>query len=258
MKSLTDYINESLKHSVDHYLSLNHLYNDMLEFYDNEIPKDIQEKFLNNGWVDYVEESLKTHDINKLINKLNKEFKDQIQKFEKLNNQSLVIYLNDDSLEDNEFFNDILKFFNYTLRQSKDNKLLIEPIYSEDVSKYVYDDCNGIIYHFTDKQSAKYILKNGLKIRGVDSKHRKIPKRIYLYAPGYYLNSKNKDKWIDFAKTVIGYMKYRIHGLSVLKIDLHKLYDSNISFYKDTSMDEKESIFTLNNIPAICISELNI
>lgn len=177
-------------------------YNNMVEYFDGDIPSHILNEFEKDPTFDYILESLKTHD-----------------------------------------------------HQKYQDMYLIEPIYSRNVSNYVYKDCKGIVYHFTDNESADSILKNGLRIKGTYGS-RNIPKRIYLYASLTPIDINKKDQWYWFAKSIVNIFKAKCHGIAVLKIDLNRLGKTNIEFYKDMVMGDDEAIFTLNNIPKELITKL--
>ena len=251
MKSLQEHINNSIYSKNLHYhISSEQKYIDMLEFFDNNIPTNILERFESGEDVDYIWENLKTHDIDSLIKRLYKDF--LISDIEKYGEGCIIVHF--DSYEiDYEKLNDILRFYNYNVRQPYKGGLLIEPIYSEDMSNYVYKECNGIVYHFTDKKSAESILKSGLRIKGSNI-GRQIPKRIYVYASPKYLNKNDIDYIKQFAIAVAMGPKAKNYGLCCLKIDLNRPHNINIGFYKDTVMDQKGALYTLNNIPKECIT----
>lgn len=48
MKNIEDFIEEQFKHSVDLGCRLNHEYNEMLEFYNGNIPEHVVEKFIED------------------------------------------------------------------------------------------------------------------------------------------------------------------------------------------------------------------
>ena len=83
MKTLLEHINNSIyKENLQYHLISEQKYQDMLEFFDNDIPNDILERFKNGEDVDYILENLKSHDIDSLIKRLYKEFPiDNIEKF---------------------------------------------------------------------------------------------------------------------------------------------------------------------------------
>lgn len=258
MKSIKDTLIETFV-GLDFQHQKQMLLENMNEFFNNEIPENIIKEFEQKGYIDYVWENLQTHDYKLLQKKLEQYFGDKIEEFIDQVDESgiFAIRVNDEYLYRDETFINLLNFFNYFLRERNGFRYVIEPIYSKNMDEWVYKNCNGIIYHFTDKDTAEKILKSGLRIKGRTHSSFAYPKRIYLYAPGFYLNSNNTKKWMEFAKQIINPFMVKKFGLSVLKIDLNRARKSNISFYRDTAMGE-DAIFTYNNIPKECITELNI
>ena len=53
----------------------------------------------------------------------------------------------------------------------------------------VYNENNGILYHFTPGSKKESILKNGLRIKKAD--YREFPERIYLYSHFGHIKDKN-------------------------------------------------------------------
>lgn len=251
MKTLLEHINNSIySENLQYHIQSQQKYQDMLEFFDNDIPDNILERFKSGEDIDYVWENLKSHDIDSLINRLYKEF--PIDNIEKFGEGCFIVWFETD-MSNYDKFKDILRFYNYNIRQTFKGGLLIEPIYATDLSNYVYNECGGIVYHFTDNKSAKYILENGLRIKG-STVGRHIPKRIYVYAPQKLINKNDIDDVKRFALAVVNSIKIKRYGLCCLKINLNKPHNTNIGFYKDTTMKQKESLFTLNNIPKECIT----
>ena len=260
IKTIKDYLINSQKDSYKR-----NLYDDMLEFYNGEVPQYIDE--LNDDYlIDYIWESLKTHDYKKLRKKIEEHFTDDIICFidPDINNEqsSFGLKLKHNNLQSDTRFLHLLEFFNYFLRSAyKDSDgcyiYHIEPLYSQRMDDWVFKNCNGVVYHFTDNNTANMILDKGLRIKDRNLKYLNYPKRIYLYAPGFYINSKNTHLWKPFAEKMTNSQYVKRFGLAVLKIDLNRNKDLNISFYKDTT-EENYSIFVLNNIPKNCISKINI
>ena len=108
---------------------------------------------------DYILENLNTHDTEKLKSKIleiaNVEFEDYSSG--KLKSFSVLCASKEEaiSLVGNEKFKNLIEFFNYFVSEIKDNRIFIEPVYSEDKSKYVFTDCEGICYHITTQKRAE-------------------------------------------------------------------------------------------------------
>lgn len=208
---------------------------------------------------DYILENLNTHDTEKLKSKIleiaNVEFEDYSSG--KLKSFSVLCASKEEaiSLVGNEKFKNLIEFFNYFVSEIIDNRIFIEPIYSEDKSKYVFNDCKGICYHITTQKCAKEIMRTGLRMKR--SYYRNFPSRIYLYATPKL--SLLNDKHIkDFAHKIVNKLKAeREGGIAIIRVNLNKCYNDVMRFYKDTSMKEDGVVFTYNNIPPECLTKLD-
>lgn len=254
MKSIKESIMESFN-SWEQSIKVSHLLKEAKEFYGGDIPEDIINEINNGQFPDYIWENLQSHDYRKLKTQLTKYFGKDIEEYINQKDADVKdifgIKVRDIKLIDNPKFQSILQFFNYFVREVRDDLYIIEPLYSTKMNDLVYNKCNGIVYHFTDSKSAESILKNGLRIRGRNFENWKYPNRVYVYAPGYYISRENKDLWLHDAMDVVDFSK---GSLVVLKIDLHKA--KGIDFYKDPAMLQ-HSVFTYHNIPKECIEKIN-
>lgn len=254
MKSIKESIMESFG-SWEQAMKVAKLLKEAREFYGGDVPEDIIAKINGGKLPDYVYENLQSHDYRKLKTQLTKYFGKDIEEYVNQKdadiNDIFGIKVRDIKLINNPKFQSILQFFNYFVREVRDDLYIIEPLYSTKMNDLVYNKCNGIVYHFTDSKSAESILKNGLRIRGRNFENWKYPNRVYVYAPGYYISRENKDLWLQDAMNVVDFSK---GSLVVLKIDLHKA--KGIDFYKDPAMPQ-HSVFTYHNIPKECIEKIN-
>lgn len=119
----------------------------------------------------------------------------------------------------------------------------------------MFNDCNGICYHVNTKERAEKIMRTGLRTKR--SSYREFPARIYLYATPKLslINDKNIK---DFAHKIVNKLKEkREDGIAVIRVNLNKCYNDIMRFYKDTSMEEYEAVFTYNAIPPECLTKLN-
>ena len=270
MKDIKDYLQ---KYTPDRLAKNQYYYEQLLEFYNEDIPDKYLKLYENFDLYnnEFITESLKTHDSIKLQNKLLKEYNDiEFKDYSGENKKSFYIILpnnyrifdfyNDAKRLDADFdniekFNNILSFYNYYISYTEkiDNKwaLFIEPRYSDEITNQL--EKNHIsLYHFTDGESAKSILKNGLRIK--KSKYREFPERIFLYAANKNL-SDDKANVCSFILKVCNRSKIHKYGLSILKLNI---YHKDIKIYNDTAMKEKEAVFVYENIPAEYIKEITI
>lgn len=243
----------SLKDTINHSASLYYL-EQLREVYGDHEPRNI-EKLIENG-VDCILETLNSHDTKLLIKKLSNVYDDAefVLGYGK-NKFTIQMAISDTiSLQIDEKFLRILDFYGYYVTEWHDGYIIIEPKYSDNVTKQLLDN-HGICYHFTDNKSAESILKNGLRCReGLT--YRDFPARIYLYI-AKTIGSRGKlyPEIADFVKKVVNRIKLRTYGLAVLKIDLN---NANVEVYKDTLMTDDGACFTYNNIPPKYITKLNM
>lgn len=252
MKNLKEYIKDCFDPHNKIAFAINEYKNILLDYF-GEFDKEvcIEE--------DYILDNLNTHNAEKLKSKISDIAKVEFEDYSsgKVKSFSVLCASKEEviSLVENEKFKNLIEFFNYFVSEIKDNKIFIEPVYSEDRSKYVFDDCEGICYHITTQKRAEKIMRTGLRIKR--SSYREFPLRIYLYATPKLslLNDKNIK---DFANKIVNKLKAkREGGIAIIRVNLNKYYNDIMRFYKDTSMREDEAIFTYNNIPKECFAKLN-
>lgn len=270
MKDIISFLNSKHdKFDPEYWSKENYLLNNISEFFNNDIPNNIKEKLMNDEYVDYIFETLKTHDTDKLKEKLIKEYGDliTIDDYSEGKKRSINITLNKeakaydfvstntklDNTEKIEKFNNILAFYNYYVsysdRRNDEFIIFIEPRYSDDVTDEIYDN-HMTLYHFTDGKSAESILKNGLRVK--KSKYREFPERIFLYATEKNLLDDIKNVTQFILKVRNAQLMYK-YGLAILKIkNNHKF-----TIYKDTAMKDEEAVFVYENIPAEFISKVD-
>lgn len=252
MKDLTEYIKDCFDLHNKILFAIN-AYKNVLSDYFGVFDEEVSiEK-------DYILENLNTHDTEKLKSKIleiaNVEFEDY--SLGKVKSFSVLCTSKEEAIRlvENEKFKNLVEFFNYFVSEILGNRIFVEPTYSEDKSKYVFNDCKGICYHITTKERAEKIMRTGLRIKR--SYYRMFPSRIYLYATPKLslLNDKNIK---DFVYKIVNKLEAeREGGIAVIRVDLNKCYNGVMRFYKDTSMKDNESVFTYNNIPPECLTKLN-
>lgn len=252
MKNITEYLKDSFDPHNKTVFAINEYKNVLLEYFD-EFDKEV---FLEE---DYILDNLNTHDTEKLKSKILEISKVEFEDYSsgKVKSFSVLCVSREDaiSLVDDEKFKNLIEFFNYFISEVIDNRIFIEPVYSEDKSKYVFTDCKGICYHITTNERVEKIMKTGLRIKR--SYYRKFPSRIYLYATPK-LSLANDKNIKDFAYKIVNKLKAeREGGIAIIRVNLNKCYNDVMRFYKDTSMKEDEAVFTYNNIPPECLSKLN-
>ena len=258
MKQLSDFIKEykiydAARHYQECYL------NSMMDFFGDDLPEGFEESLINLEYKDYILESLSSHDAKLLKNKLCAEFKD-IERIEFLTDkeQSIWIISKTDLTNDSKF-NSMLEIFGYYVTANRTNgdlfSIAICPRYAKDAYDMVYKQNHGKLYHFTAGKYVGEIETKGLRCK--KSSYRDFPERVYLYA-----SDKHLDKIPDigkFIKTVVNPFDIKRYGLTVYRIDMNKLKSNTyINFYTDDYMDEEAAVYTYNNIPAECITKIDV
>ena len=156
--------------------------NGLIDYFgESNIPDSIDYK-------DPIFENLQTHDIQKLIDKINEFFSDDysfVIEFVNSKHESIVIK-SDDDIASNEKFLNLIEFFGYYISSVENKCILICPKYSKDANKLVCDN-HYKLYHFTTGEHAAEIAKKGLRCKS--AKYRYYPKRVYLYSSYKNLNN---------------------------------------------------------------------
>ena len=213
-----------------------------------------------------VNENLKSHDAKQLQKKIKEYFPSYKFDFystlekkslkNKYDKKSFLIGLEDyaemNKIKKDEKFISLLQFYNYYITKEFYDSFVVSPLYSENVTEQVKK--NKHLYHFTTGNNKESILKNGL--RSKNGEYRYFPKRVYLYSTDKNITPKNinDDKDIEeFVKKILNKFDIDEYGVTIFEIDKEKL--SNIDFYTDDYMDEKESVFIYSNIPAEAITK---
>ena len=188
-----------------------------------------------------------------LIKRLNKDFGEYIDEILIVNNadkiKSLVLTMNDNFFNgvgtfetpfDAGPFETILNIFGWYLSKRDKNTIYLEPKYSDDITKKVYNA--DYVFHVTSKSKLDSIVKNGLMPKE-GNKNRYYTHRIYLL----YGNISDYD---SIKKTALTIAKNRkIFRPVLIKINIK---NSDMNFYIDPNAG-KNYIYTYNYIKPECI-----
>ena len=131
-------------------------------------------------------------------------------------------------------------------------EIQIESKQPKNCNDYVYKVCGGILYHVTDKDSAEYILKSGLRTKGKDRKkfdYRTFPSRNYFVVGKDSEDIKNAIRVVQKSKDLGN------NDMSILKIDLNQ-YPYKIDFYEDPFYNIKNMVYAYTKLPGIMIEEV--
>ena len=184
----------------------------------------------------HLDESLiKSYDTNKLINKIKNRYKDtEVLLIPSKSNESLfkIIFNNEEDF--NKFKTDIyiqrqLDFFGYYITEQIDKDLIvfIEPNFGTKCTKFVYDNCNGLIFHVTSKERYDLFIKD-IGIKPLEGSYRKFTER------SFFVCGETKKEIIENIEYIMDQLK-KINPI-ILMIDLKKKH-YNVDFYYDPSED---------------------
>lgn len=142
--------------------------------------------------------------------------------------------------------------------------IIIEPIDANNITDKIYKDFDGIVYHITLSKNVKTILNTGLRPKQGNNDFRLFDDNghIYVYMSNNFRELCNITKSIINDKILSNGKdgdKWSIYNISVLKIDLNKIKNTQIIFYKDTfyfSNEVRNAAYTKYKIPAECITDV--
>ena len=256
--------------------SANYTFEDYCE--DNSISDDMIDNSVHEDFVDFnwsfvrhrpyylykskiYETLLKSYDSNKLYNEILKKYGQYIvDKYSAYKDKSTVksiilIYKYSSKFTKEDEFQHLLNLYNYfiTYDDINNHELHLEPNVPDDCTEFIYNDCNGILYHVTNK----YIYEEKIKKFGLKPKtatYRYFPERVF------YVAGTNKKDIVDNIEFVKDILKdddiYKKYEMIILKVDLNK-YKNKVSIFKDNGM-ENDSYWCGEYIPPYCIEETNI
>lgn len=196
----------------------------------------------------HIEESfIKSYDTNKLISIIYKKYQNIEYDYNdsKSKEYLFTIYFNDEN-DYNRFFKDFyiqhqLDFFGYYITEynDKDKWITFEPNFGTKCTKFVYNNCNGLVFHITTEEKYnQYIKDQGLKpFKGDIKKYRYFSERIFLSCGE---TKKEIIENINFLKNQLG-----INKPVILMIDL-KENKYNVDFYYDPSEDNWHNFIYCN------------
>lgn len=286
MKTLQEYINTLSTPNILHY-PYNQLKEQLSDYNCNNENTDVMYCKDYNEYNKYIIENLKTYSIDKVINKIKEYIKAGIN-FEynnigKKENFNIIISKKIYNKYKDKI-NNILSFYNYYITTTDTSyfnvKLYVEPLYSESADDFVYNKCNGILYHFVmptikfsykngestfnaadTSETADSIEKSGLRIKS--SKYRYFPEKIFCFCDKETnLLKVNSNLLKDFLLCIYNNkrenIKKALDNLNIFKIDLNKISHFKPNFYNDSGMILPQNcVYTFTNIPADCLTRLN-
>lgn len=196
-----------------------------------------------NQYQNFLYESLSySYDIHLLKNKLYQKYNSV--RYIEIDIDTLYVYAYDDSEKDT--IEKLCDFYGYFIAkcayENKNNYVyIIETTYGlTELTDYIYNEYNGILYHITNTKSVNKILKQGLctKARNKQAKH---PERIYF--------TFNNDMG---NLSTLGKELYPDRNYAILKVDLNKNIGHKCKFFIDAAY-HTYGVWTCDMISPNCI-----
>lgn len=286
MKRLSSYITNYKKPekyglwTFEEFCDINNLSEDTItenaiDFYYNTLYQFIPTR-KNDTYINWINESLISHNRDKLINKLKNVLKDYFIDVIDIKEKPMKVGVfaikvsydcpavdvestNTFRLAKSDLSNkiyDILQFFNYYITIIRDFSdsfvIVIEPLYTESANDVIRKNGN-IVYHITDFDNLKTIMRTGLRPRvgrsEADNGYRYFSDRIFLIG--------HSDNIVDNIKSVLkdkGYNDPYDDRYVLLKIDLKH---HNIPLWFDDASAGELNVYTLTAIPPKLITPIN-
>lgn len=222
-------------------------------------PYYIDDQFTYSNYKLGIYESLRTHDINQFANKINEYV--YVYDISNVNETGVlevtVIQKEFDNFERNSLLTLCRLYGYYIVNEEYSGPFIIftiETTYGlKDKTDFVYNQCNGVLYHITAYGYKDKILRKGLIPKHLDKKVSH-PGRIYC------VTTSDIDELTNLGKQLYNNKKYIVFKINLNK---HPLIDNltnkpvQLSFYTDPAY-ETFGVFTCENIPPQCLQLYNI
>lgn len=226
----------------------------IIEFFDEEEMNaiDCLEKYPFKLGYDYIYETLKSHDVEKLKRKIEEEFHDDIVDIYIENQEGkygmLLVKFNNSHLggftsEKFKKFIRLVNFFGYNKNLSNDNYWILDPDTPEKCNEECKKLFNYRFFHVAPKCYEESILRNGLRIKEKSKEgYRKYPRRIQLKGS----KPKDKSELIKFAKQLKENRKDdpKWKDAVIFIVDLR---DSRFDIYRDHAYPKEEHCYFIYN-----------
>ena len=251
--------------NIEDIIEYNNLMNEELSYFDIKNIEGLLWHDKRGPKYDIIQENviyeniLKSYKSEKLLDKINKKFGNYLYDGTEVNpvtkTNSLVLFISDNKLINDEEFKSLLNFYNYYVSFCEDRKyndikyyeVYIEPYKPEEKTDYICDDCKGIVYRFVNDNGLKRLNHHGLVPRHDNDRY--YPRYIFVIA------DKDKNKLKETLMEVQREIKKT--NIHLIRIDLNK-YENKLKFYKDPASVNYDAFVTREYIPKYCCKEIDI
>lgn len=252
-------------------------YEQLENYFQGNVPEDIQNQFIQDWHRDYILENLQTHDWDRLYKALKEKF-EGIELYEfprsgKKKDYFQVRFPEPLTSEEKKICKELATFFNYSISRAEGSIVSFEPEYPEEVKDDLSKTSFGFVYHIMpledefDEDDVKSVEKNGFRLRNGRLRRYKDPKtgerrvdryrnfspRIYVYNLGERLAKSEEGRKKQFEKLI------EMKGLTwdecaIFAIDIQH-FPGN--FYRDSVAADDKAAYTFQNIPADRVTRIH-
>lgn len=128
--------------------------------------------------------------------------------------------------------------------------IIVDPVQAKECNDYVYNKCNGIIYHVPDQKRINDIMKSGLRMKGSKNRYKFIMDRVY------FICGESKSEINKRLLRIFNDKSVYDENPVIFKIDLKK-NNYNINFYEDPAYKNLDAIYTYAYFPSKYIEKIN-
>ena len=249
------------------------LYEQIQNYYEDEVPQEVQDAFILDPYKDYILENLQSHDWKQLYEKLCLKFRIDLNLFGPTPTEDVDFFsvrfprpLNPKEKKECE---KLAEFYRY-LPTFNGSLVEFEPEYPEKVDPT--EDSFGYLYHVMplatkeDAMAVKSVEENGFRVRAGRLSPYKDPKtgkrelhqyrnlvpRVYVYNLGKRLAKTDEDRKKQFRSLI---------SMKGLTWDTCAIFAINVqhftgTFYRD-SVVSQDAAYTYQNIPADRVTRIH-
>lgn len=139
--------------------------------------------------------------------------------------------------------------YSHSIPKKSDNQfttIIISPFQVQDITKKIMTEGRGLVYHVCSKESAKSIMKTGLRPKGKYTKNH--PKYRNFQNRVHFIWGHDDREVSNLIGSIIRDKHFRPEDISIIKLDLNK-HKCNVSFYVDSEYNDEYSVYTYAYFP---------